>query len=103
MRVKVTSTCNMDEASSVVVNLLSQTQEKLNVLSNKKFNHWQVSELLAQIESMRESLANIDHSLDDASNIAAGWLRAFMDEAQTSEEEMPVAPQEEEVLDGTDY
>ena len=39
MRVKVTKTCNMNEASSVVVSLLTQAQEELGALSNKKFNH----------------------------------------------------------------
>ena len=97
MRVKVASTCDLSEASSVVVGLLTQAQEKLSVLSNKKFNHWQVSELLVQIESMREDLANIDHSLSDASNIAAGWLEAFISEAQISEEELGAAMQEEVV------
>ena len=82
MRVKVVNTCDMSEASSVVVALLAQVQKELDFLSSKKFNYWQVSELLMQIESMRESLANIDHGLGDASNIASGWLEAYLDEAK---------------------
>ena len=64
MRVKVTSTCDMNEASSVVVELLVRVQEQLRSLSNQRFNYWQVSDLLTQINSTREALANIDQNLE---------------------------------------
>jgi len=79
MRAKVTRTCNLSDASSVVVEILSRAQDDLRLLSNKKFNHWQISELISQISSLRDSLSDIDQSLDDANNIASGWLEATMD------------------------
>jgi len=100
MKVKVTSTCEISEAPSVAVGLLACAQEELRALSNKKFNYWQVSELLMQISSLRENLANIDHSLNDVSNIASGWLEAVISEVQASEEDLHgIEPEEEELVD----
>lgn len=99
MRVKVTSTCEMNEASSVAVDLLLRAQEELKALSNKKFNYWQVSELLAQISFLREELAKIDHNLDDAFNIASGWLEAAVGEAQALERDSDIPTQEEDLVD----
>jgi len=79
MRAKVTTTCKLSDASSVVVEILLKAQDELRALSNRRFNHWQVGELVSQISSLRDSLSDIDQSLDDASNIASGWLEATMD------------------------
>ena len=98
MKVKVTNTCEMSEASSVAVDLLLRAQEELRALSNKKFNYWQVAELLMQIDSLRKNLADIDHSLSDASNIASGWLEAIISEAQPPEESLSSAEQGKEEL-----
>jgi len=85
MRVKVTSTCDMNEASSVVVELLVRVQEQLRSLSNQRFNYWQVSDLLTQINSTREALANIDQNLEDATNITSGWLEAVITATQDAD------------------
>ena len=44
-----------------------------------------MSELLGQIDSLRQDLANIDQNLDDASNIASGWLDAMISATQNPE------------------
>ena len=85
MRVKVTSTCDMNEASSVVVELLVRVQEQLRSLSNQRFNYWQVSDLLTQINSTREALANIDQNLEDATNITSGWVEAVITATQDAD------------------
>jgi len=45
MRIKVTSTCDVRDASSMVVDHLVKAQEQLKSLSSQKFNYWQVGEL----------------------------------------------------------
>ena len=82
MKVKVQKTCELHEVSSIVVDILVSAQSELRTLSNQKFNYWQVGELLSQIDSLRSSLTDIDHALDDAASIATGWLEAIIREAQ---------------------
>ena len=86
MRIKVTSTCDVREASSLVVDRIVKTQEELKALSSQKFNYWQVGELLEQINLTRDKLASIDQDLDDASNIASGWLEAVLSKANDTED-----------------
>tara|TARA_A100001515_G_C4513871_1_gene191109 strand:- start:285 stop:605 length:321 start_codon:yes stop_codon:yes gene_type:complete len=85
MRIKVTSTCDVRDASSMVVDHLVKAQEQLKSLSSQKFNYWQVGELLEQINLTRDKLANIDQSLDDASNIASGWLEVVLSTSKEGE------------------
>ena len=85
MRIKVTSTCDVREASSLVVDRIVKTQQELKALSSQKFNYWQVGELLEQINLTRDKLASIDQDLDDASNIASGWLEAVLSKADDAE------------------
>ena len=96
MRVKITSTCDISEASSIVVNILARAQEELRALSNKKFNYWQVSELLTQINSLRSDIADIDHGLDDATSIASGWLEVILEAAQNPDQESDPTTQGQE-------
>lgn len=79
MRAKVTLTCDLSEAPDMVIDILRKTSESLRFLSNEKYNYWQVGELLAQIDSIRTELENIDNKLNDASNIASGWLEVMLD------------------------
>jgi|6_EtaG_2_1085325.scaffolds.fasta_scaffold04477_5 hypothetical protein len=100
MKVKVQKTCELDEVSSIVIDTLVRVQGELGMLSNQKFNYWQVSELLSQIDSLRGSLTNIDHALDDAASIASGWLEAVIREAQPpGSEPGPTEEEQEETID----
>ena len=100
MKVKVQKTCELDEVSSIVIDTLVRVQSELGALSNQKFNYWQVGELLSQIDSLRESLADIDHALGDAVNIASGWLEAIIREAQPPDDETgPIEKEHEEIND----
>ena len=78
MRAKVTLTCDLNEAPDIVIDILRSTSESLRSLSNEKFNYWQVGELLDQIHDIRSELENIDNKLNDATNIATGWLEVMI-------------------------
>ena len=96
MKVKVQKTCELHEVSSIVVDTLVRAQGELAALSNQKFNYWQVSELLSQINSLRLSLTDIDHELDDAAGLASGWLEAIIRESQTLDDNTEPAAKEQE-------
>lgn len=81
MRTKVTLMCDLDETPSLVIEALQRATEDLRALSNKKFNYWQVSEMLMQIDYVRRELESIDSRLCDATNVATGWLETMLEMA----------------------
>ena len=95
MKAKVTLTCDLDEASSMVVDILRRATSELRALSDKKFNHWQVNELLMQIGECRAELERIDNMFNDASNIASGWLEVMYGVVSNSAEEFSTTKQED--------
>ena len=52
--------------------------------------------MLSQIDSLRGSLTDIDHALEDATNIASGWLEAIIREAQPPDDKPGSVEKEQE-------
>jgi len=89
MNVKVSYTVNMEEVPTLVNELLSDCRQKLTADSGKlKFSLHNISQMFKDLNDVRETLVLVEQKVQDAINIASGWIEAQQepDELQEYEE-----------------
>ena len=96
MRVKLTTSCNIEEVPGVVVECLLKAKSKLSSMSDMSLNYFSVEDLTSQIAELRYQLSDLDQTLEEAHNIAAGYSSALSGPAVEPEiaEEKPVDEEE---------
>lgn len=86
MRVKLTTSCNLEEVPGMVIRSLFEVKSKLLSMSDTSLNYFSVEDLTSQIAELRYELSDLDQALEEAHNIAAGYSSAL--NGPTAEEDI---------------
>ena len=90
MKAKITITRDIKEIPDLIVDSINRAKQKLEVISQFKFNYLDPDDLAQQISAQRLEMSDVDDMLEDAQTLAAGYAKALSpqnDEPGESEHE----------------
>lgn len=87
MRVRMTTSCELEEVPGIILSELQKIKSKLQLLSKKDFNYFSLGSLMEQVPDLRYQLSDLDLALEDVHKVLTGYATALNPPEEASEEE----------------
>jgi len=86
MKAKITITRDIKEIPDLIVDSVNRAKQKLEAVSQFKFNYLDPADLAQQISAQRLEMSDIDDMLEDAQTLATGYVNALNPQSEEPEE-----------------